>query len=136
EIDASIAAKADTEYLYDQPYEDNSRVRVAGPFTVESLSPHRVPAVDVDDSLYDELEAAEGRRQKDGSGETADFAEMVLENLKRSGVQQAHKADRLVFETLKPWPGRWICAEGQVRQASLDEAEEQGTGSTRRAAIL
>ena len=32
EIDASIAAKADTEYLYDKPYEDKSRVRVAGPF--------------------------------------------------------------------------------------------------------
>lgn len=140
EIDASIAAKADTEYLYDQPYTDNSRVRVAGPFTVESLSPHRVPAVDVDDSLYDELEAAEGRRQKNGSGETADFAEMVLENLRRSGVQQAHKADRLVFESLKPWPGKWVCAEGQVRQASLDEAEEEEPDKvgapTRRAAIL
>ncbi|MEI7466431.1 MAG: site-specific DNA-methyltransferase, partial [Burkholderiales bacterium] len=42
EIDASIAARADVEYLYDKPYADNSRVRVAGPFTVESLSPHRV----------------------------------------------------------------------------------------------
>ena len=63
EIDASIAAKADYEYLYDKPYEDKSKVRVAGPFTVESLSPHRVPAVDVDDSLFDELEAAEGRRR-------------------------------------------------------------------------
>jgi adenine-specific DNA-methyltransferase len=42
EIDASIAAKAEFEYLYDKPYPDNSQnVRVAGPFTVESLSPHR-----------------------------------------------------------------------------------------------
>ena len=40
EIDASIAAKAEFEYLYDKPYPDNSRIRVAGPFTVESLSPH------------------------------------------------------------------------------------------------
>ena len=38
-IDASIAAKADFEYLYDKPYEDKKKVRVAGPFTVESLSP-------------------------------------------------------------------------------------------------
>jgi len=45
EIDASIAAKAEFEYLYDKPYPDPSRIRVAGPFTVESLSPHRfVPA--------------------------------------------------------------------------------------------
>ena len=42
EIDASIAAKAEFEYLYDKPYEDKKKVRVAGPFTVESLSPHRV----------------------------------------------------------------------------------------------
>ena len=53
EIDASIAAKADVEYLYDKPYEDSTRVRVAGPFTVESLSPHRVLAVDEDDELID-----------------------------------------------------------------------------------
>ncbi|SFP07900.1 site-specific DNA-methyltransferase [Qipengyuania nanhaisediminis] len=139
EIDASIAAKADTEYLYDQPYEDKSRVRVAGPFTVESLSPHRVPAVDVDDSLFDEIEAAEGRAKKGESGERADFAEMVLENLKRSGVQQRAKDDKLVFESMKLWPGEWIVAEGTVRQKSLTEAEgeeETEAGPTRRAAIF
>jgi len=136
EIDASIAAKAETEYLYDQPYEDKGRVRVAGPFTVESLSPHRVPAMDVDDSLFDELEAAEGRRQAGAASESADFAEMVLENLKRSGVQQAHKADRLVFSSLKPWPGRFICAEGAVRQASEGESDTLSDSPTRRAAIL
>ncbi|PEQ10297.1 site-specific DNA-methyltransferase [Novosphingobium sp. PC22D] len=123
EIDASIAARADTEYLYDQPYEDKGRVRVAGPFTVESLSPHRVPAVDVDDSLFDELEAAEGRRQPDavGGGEAADFVQMVLDNLKKSGVQQAHKADRVTFASLTPWPGRFVAAEGRVRQSSDPE---------------
>jgi len=148
EIDASIAAKADTEYLYDQPYTDSARVRVAGPFTVESLSPHRVPAVDTDDSLFDELEAAEGRYNplRDGqggqpgtSGESADFAQMVLANLEKSGVQQAHKADRLAFESLKLWPGKWVVAEGSVRQKSLDAAEAEETseaGPTRRAAIF
>ncbi|MEL7686079.1 site-specific DNA-methyltransferase [Citromicrobium bathyomarinum] len=139
EIDASIAAKADTEYLYDQPYEDKARVRVAGPFTVESLSPHRVPAVDVDDSLFDEIEAAEGRAKKGESGERADFAEMVLENLKRSGVQQRARDDKLVFESMKLWPGEWIVAEGIVRQKSLTEAEdkeETEAGPTRRAAVF
>ncbi|KHL24158.1 DNA methylase [Croceibacterium mercuriale] len=144
EIDASIAAKADTEYLYDQPYVDKDRVRVAGPFTVESLSPHRVPAVDTDDSLFDEIEAAEGRRQKEGSGERADFAAMVLENLQRSGVQQPHKADKLVFDGITLWPGRWIVAQGTVRQRSLElaEAEDDSTsalgaeGPSRRAAIF
>ncbi|MEH6718867.1 MAG: site-specific DNA-methyltransferase [Aurantimonas endophytica] len=136
ELDASIAAKADTEYLYDQPYEDKTRVRVAGPFTVESLSPHRVPAIDVDDSLFDELEAAEGRRQKGAAAESADFAAMVLDNLRRSGVQQAHRADRLVFSAIKPWPGKFICAEGAVRQASEGEGKTLDDSPTRRAAIL
>ena len=57
EIDASIAAAADQEFLYDRPYQDKSIVRVAGPFTVESLSPHRVLTVDADD----ELVPAEGK---------------------------------------------------------------------------
>jgi adenine-specific DNA-methyltransferase len=131
EIDASIAAKADTEYLYDQPYTDNARVRVAGPFTVESLSPHRVPAVDVDDSLFDEIEAAEGRRKKGETTESVDFAQMVLANLQKSGVQQAHKADRLVFTSMKGWPGKFVCAEGQVKQSSDGEDV-----APRRAAIL
>ena len=55
EIDASIAAKAEFEYLYDKPYEDKKKVRVAGPFTVESLSPHRVLGVDENDELIDAL---------------------------------------------------------------------------------
>lgn len=136
EIDASIAAKAETEYLYDQPYEDKSRVRVAGPFTVESLSPHRVPAMDVDDSLFDELEAAEGRRQPGVTSEAADFAKMVLENLKRSGVQQRDRVDRLVFSSLELWPGRFICAEGAVRQASEGDSDTLSDSPTRRAAIF
>ena len=136
EIDASIAAKAETEYLYDQPYDDKSRVRVSGPFTVESLSPHRVPAMDVDDSLFDELEAAEGRRQPGVATEAADFAEMVLDNLKRSGVQQRDRVDRLVFSSLKPWPGRFICAEGAVRQASEGDSDTLSDSPTRRAAVF
>ncbi len=137
EIDASIEAKAGSEYLYDQPYENKSKVRVAGPFTVESLSPHRVPAVDVDDSLFDEMDAASGKRSKLGDGgESADFTIMVLDNLKKSGVQQSDKADRLVFTSLKGWPGQFICAEGMVRQKSADEAADEDTAPEKRAAIL
>ena len=60
EIDASIAAKAEFEYLYDKPYEDKKTVRVAGPFTVESLSPHRVLAVDENDELIDAVAESQG----------------------------------------------------------------------------
>ena len=107
EIDASIAAKADYEYLCDKPYKDNKKVRVAGPFTVESLSPHRLVGVDENDELIDKVE--EG---KPGYGKKQDFAEMILDNLKTSGVQQAHKEDRITFGSLTLWPGKLVCAEG------------------------
>ena len=92
EIDASIAAKADFEYLYDKPYEDKKKVRVAGPFTVESLSPHRVLGVDESDELIDGIS-----EPKEGYSEEQDFVEMILENLNAAGVQQAHKADKIDF---------------------------------------
>ncbi|MEN3974288.1 site-specific DNA-methyltransferase [Emcibacter sp. SYSU 3D8] len=120
EIDASIAAKAEFEYLYDKPYVDNSRVRVAGPFTVESLSPHRVLAVDENDELLDTLEAAEGKRGPRGGGEEADFAQMVLDTLRAAGVQQAHKEDRIAFTALTGWPGDHICAEGRFMEGDRE----------------
>ena len=107
-IDASIAAKADYEYLYDKPYEDRGRVRVAGPFTVESVSPHRVLAVDENGDFVDGI-----AETKNGYGGTIDFAEVILENLRTSGVQQAHKEDRITFTSLTPWPGHLVCAEGR-----------------------
>jgi adenine-specific DNA-methyltransferase len=120
EIDASIAAKAEFEYLYDKPYLDNAKVRVAGPFTVESLSPHRVLAMDHDDELIDELEAAEGKRKPEPQSET-DFAQMILENLKAAGVQQAHKQDKIAFTQLSGWPGDFICAEGRFMEGEKEK---------------
>lgn len=115
EIDASIAARADVEYLYDKPYEDKSRIRVAGPFTVESLSPHRTLAVDWDDELIDPNKPkkglAEGQERL-----PQDFAGMILENLRSAGVQQARKEDRISFSSLKGWPGNFICAEGRFME--------------------
>ena len=118
EIDASIAAKADTEYLYDKPYEDNRKVRVAGPFTVESLSPHRVLGVDEDDELLDSLAETAPLH-----GEGKDFATMVIENLKTSGVQQAHKTDKITFTSIVPWPGKYIAAEGRYVETETRESE-------------
>ena len=60
EIDKSVAAKAEFEFLYDKPYDDKKKVRVAGPFTVESLSPHRVLGVDENDELIDTLQQERG----------------------------------------------------------------------------
>jgi adenine-specific DNA-methyltransferase len=116
EIDASIAAKAEFEFLYDKPYDDKKRVRVAGPFTVESLSPHRVLGVDEDDDLIDPMKEPSG-----GYGEGQSFVQMILENLKVAGVQQAHKEDKITFIGLTPWPGAYICAEGKYMEGDSEK---------------
>ncbi|MDR4493008.1 MAG: site-specific DNA-methyltransferase [Nitrospirales bacterium] len=134
EIDASIAAKAEFEFLYDKPYEDKKIARVAGPFTVESLSPHRVLGVDENDELIDtskETISEYGAKQS--------FPQMILENLKTAGVQQAHKEDKISFISLAPWPGELICAEGRYLEISEPSPTGKGKsegGVERRAAIF
>lgn len=136
EIDASISAKAEFEFLYDKPFADNTKVRVAGPFTVESLSPHKTLVTDWNDELIDLHEAAEGKRRAAEKGDRAeDFAQMILQNLKDAGVQQAHKEDRISFTALTGWPGRYIAAEAQfmegevMRRAGIFIGPEFGTVS-------
>jgi len=114
EMDKSIAAKAEFEFLYDKPYDDKKKVRVAGPFTVESLSPHRVLGVDENDELIDPV-------KKTGDNDSQTFAQMILENLKTSGVQQAHKEDRITFTALTAWPGDLICAEGRYLEGDKEK---------------
>jgi adenine-specific DNA-methyltransferase len=136
-IDDSIAKKADVELLYDRPIEDKSRVRVAGPFTVESLSPHRVvPSSEIE--LVEELEAASGKRKRKlpkGTDELNDFTTMILEHLRTSGVQQAKKDDRIEFTAISGWPGNWIAADGRFmegeaeRRAAIFIGPEFGTVS-------
>ncbi len=116
EIDASIAAKAEFEYLYDKPYDDKKIVRVAGPFTVESLSPHRVLGVDENDELIDRV-ADPGV----GYGVKQTFPQMILENLKTAGVQQAHKEDKITFTALTTWPGELVCAEGRYLESEKEK---------------
>lgn len=119
EIDDSIAAKAEFEYLYDKPYEDKKKVRVAGPFTVESLSPHRVLTVGENDELIDPFDNPD-------RGDEKDFVSIILDNLKSAGVQQAHKEDKIIFNSLMPWAGTFISAEGRYEES----------GAERRAAIF
>ena len=118
EIDASIAAKAESEFLYDRPYEDRSKVRVAGPFTVESLSPHRL-VISGDTAQKDsgpEAAAHTNGHVYEANAPERDFADMIIENLRTSGVQQANKEDKIEFSSITGWAGEYICAEGQYSE--------------------
>jgi len=135
EIDASIARNADIEYLHDRPYPKKGAIRVTGPFTVESLSPHRVlPADEEDAAVLEALSAETGepvpprRRLRTPAVDAGnDFVTAVLDNLRKAGVQNTRKNERLTFATIAPWPGgRYVSAE-----AAYEEA-----GVPRRAAIV
>jgi adenine-specific DNA-methyltransferase len=126
EIDEAIAHNADTELLYDQPYEDNKRVRVTGPLTVESLSPHRVLSTD------DERPATETTAQE--SSAVGQFETMIIENLKKAGVQNTVKNERLKFDRLESYAGTWLNAtgdyteaDGKVRRVAVSIGPEFGT---------
>jgi adenine-specific DNA-methyltransferase len=102
EMDDSIARRAETEMLYDQPYEDSKRIRVSGPFTVESLSPHRV--LPVDDYPLTVREASRTPGQ---------FENMILEHLKKAGVQNTVKNERMKFDSLESYPGVYLHGRGE-----------------------
>ena len=56
----------------------------------------------------------------------------MLENLNTSGVQQAHKDDRIEFDAITPWPGHFVCAEGILKsgqRAAIFVGPEFGTVS-------
>ena len=118
QIDAAIAKHAENETLYDQPYEDNNRVRVCGPFSVESLSPHRVLST-ADENQNGTVSEQEAREQQD-------FATMILDNLKKAGVQNTRKSERLTFDQLDPYAGVWLNAAGEYTDAD---------GKSRRVAV-
>jgi adenine-specific DNA-methyltransferase len=119
EIDAAIARNADTETLFDQPYEDNKKIRVTGPFTVESLSPHRVLSTDVDRPQSEQAAQEEVT--------TGDFTTIILENLRKAGVQNTIKNERIQFESLESYSGHWIQAVGHYTEQD---------GVARRAAVF
>jgi adenine-specific DNA-methyltransferase len=108
EIDASITRRADTELLYDQPYEDNKRIRVTGPFTVESLSPHRMLSTDQDQPKSEQV----GQDQGVGGG----FETLIIDNLRVAGVENTKKGERLKFTRLEPYAGTWLQAAGEYQE--------------------
>ena len=125
EIDASIARRADVELLFDQPFEDRKKIRVCGPFTVESLSPHRV--------LSTEIERPESEREAERMEGGGKFEQTIIENLRVSGVQNTRRSERLNFSSLEPFTGTYLQASGtylenqQTKRVAVCIGPEHGT---------
>ena len=110
-IDKSITSKAEYENLHDKPFKDNLKVRVTGPFTVESLSPHRNLIVNDDDTITDP------QNELIINKTTNDFTNMIIETMRIAGVQQTSKSDKITFNSLEYWPGNLIAAKGQYQDS-------------------
>jgi len=123
QINVAIGRHSERETLYDHPLEDKKRVRVTGPFTVESLSPHRVLETDSD----------RPSTERSAERESGDFALMILDNLKKAGVQNTKKNERLNFDTLDVHAGVWVHAigtyteGGKTKRAAISIGPEHGT---------
>lgn len=112
QIDAAIKKHAEYELLYDKPYEDKKRVRVTGPFTVESLSPYR--------SLDQRTEPSRSEQQGEAEPRGADYAQTILENLQTSGIQNGRRQERIEFVSVEPHAGTHVQAIAE--RAGEDEA--------------
>lgn len=124
DMESYIAKSADAVLLYDKPYESSKRVRVSGPLTVESLSPHRI--LPADEDLDSNVSQEEAQRQRD-------FATIIIDNLRHAGVQNTRKEERLRFETLEPYAGKWLHAvgtsisSGKTNRIAISIGPEHGT---------
>lgn len=116
EVDAAIRRHAEFEHLVDKPYEDKSRVRVAGPFTVESLSPHR--ALSFRDWQEPASEAIAGR---DAASPT--FEQSILDNLAKAGIQNGTRSERIKFSAFESYAGSYIQAIGEQAEGNASATQ-------------
>ena len=120
ELTAAIRRHAEFELLYDKPFEDPKKVRVAGPFTVESLSPHRALAFDGWEEPTSETEAAK-------DADSPNFEQSILDNLSKAGIQNGTKAERIKFAAFETYAGSYVQAIGE-QVPSGDHAKPSRVG--------
>lgn len=97
----------DEEILYDQPNEDKKKMRVAGPFTVETLQSFNV--VNPDAIGVDER------------NETEDFQERVFAHLKSSGIRNGAKNEQAIFYNIEAVANPYLHAKGYYKDAEDKE---------------
>jgi adenine-specific DNA-methyltransferase len=120
-----VAKHAEQEVLYDQPEINRSIVRVTGPFTVESLSPLLGEVAGAD--------RAEAGVDTVPPKAVGAFVTAIVDNLRAAGVQNTVRDERLTFDRLDPWPGKYIHAVGEYsegetpRRAAITIGPQYGT---------
>ena len=97
----------DEEILYDQPKEDKKKIRVAGPFTVETLQSFNV--VNPDDIGVEEQNEAE------------DFQEQIFAHLKSSGIRNGAKNEQAIFYNIEAVANPYLNAKGYYKDAEGKE---------------
>jgi len=132
QIDSAIKRHAEFELLYDKPYEDNKKVRVAGPFTVESLSPHRSLAFT---SRGEAVRESLGETEAAKDANAPNFEQSILDNLTKAGIQNGRRKERISFAAFETYAGEYIQAVGERTAATPDDPSEPADGEPVRIAI-
>lgn len=90
----------DVETLYDQPIEDKKRIRVSGPFTVETLQSYNVASPESVDDRPDEAE------------ENRLFQERIFSHLQTAGIRNGDKSQRANFKQVEAVSHPYLHAKG------------------------
>jgi adenine-specific DNA-methyltransferase len=91
---------APEETLYNLPLEDKKRLRVAGPFTVETLQ------------SYEPISPEELARQRTEDKELGNFEDLIFAHLKSAGVKTGVKEENAVFVRIDRLANSALHAEG------------------------
>lgn len=102
------------ETLYDQPQEDKKRLRVAGPFTVETLQ------------SYEPISPEELARQRTEDKELGNFEDLIFAHLKSAGVKTGVKEENAVFVRIDRLASSVLHAEGWYPAAVAGMTKDEG----------
>lgn len=97
------------ETLYDQPIEDKKRIRVSGPFTVETLQNYRVASPESIDDRPDEAE------------ENRLFQERIFAHLQTAGIRNGDKSQRATFHSVEAVSHQYLHAKGWYTDGEGEE---------------
>jgi len=91
---------AETEILYDKPKADNKRIRVSGPFTVETLQ------------NFEPIAPGELEKKDSGATDITSFEQKIFQHLKSAGIKNGLKNETAIFTRVEPLASAYIHAEG------------------------